>query len=371
MKYFIIAGEASGDLHGSNLIYELRSLDNGAQIRCWGGDKMEAAGGVLDEHYRNTAFMGFAEVIKNIFTIRKLFIKCKKNITSFDPDIIVFIDYPGFNLRMLPWAKKKGFRCAYYITPQVWAWHLSRIHVLGKYADQMISILPFEPDFFKKYGYVSHYAGHPLLDAIHKFIPNQAITEKYNNTSKPVIALLPGSRSQEIRAILPVMLASLDFDANTVIIAATGSVDKGIYEECLNAKPEYQKASLEFNQTYSVLSVADIALVGSGTATLETALFNVPQIVCYKGNPFSYAIAKKLVNIPFISLVNLIAGKKIVTELIQNELTVERLQSEIKILFTNRQNMLDAYKELHMILGKEGGASRRAAALIMEACGHR
>lgn len=371
MKYFIIAGEASGDLHGSNLIYELRSLDHGAEIRCWGGDKMEAAGGVLDEHYRNTAFMGFAEVIKNIFTIRKLFIKCKKNITSFNPDIIIFIDYPGFNLRLLPWAKKRGFRCAYYITPQVWAWHLSRIHILGKYADKMISILPFEPDFFKKYGYVSHYAGHPLLDAIHKFIPNQAITEKYSNPSKPVIALLPGSRSQEIRAILPVMLASLDFEANIVIIAGTDSVDAGIYAECLNAKPEYQKASLEFNQTYSVLSVADIALVGSGTATLETALFNVPQIVCYKGNPFSYAIAKKLVNIPFISLVNLIAGKKIVAELIQNEFTVDRLRSEIKILSTNRQQMLDAYKELHMILGKEGGASRKAASLIIEACGHR
>lgn len=371
MKYYIIAGEASGDLHGSNLIYELKSLDNEAEIRCWGGDKMEAAGGMLDEHYRNTAFMGFAEVIKNIFTIRKLFVKCKKNIASFHPDVIIFIDYPGFNLRLLPWAKKRGFRCVYYITPQVWAWHLSRIHILGKYADKLISILPFETDFFKKHGYVTHYVGHPLLDAIHKFTADAAITEKYKNTPKPIIALLPGSRTQEIRTILPVMLSSLDFEAYTLIVAGTNSVNADIYAECLNAKPEYQKANLEFNQTYSVLSIADFALVGSGTATLETALFNVPQIVCYKGNPFSYVIAKKLVNIPFISLVNLIAGRKIVTELIQNELTTEHLQSGMKHLIANRQQMLDAYKKLHNILGEEGGASRRAASIIMETCGHR
>jgi lipid-A-disaccharide synthase len=367
MKYFIIAGEASGDLHGSNLIYGLKSIDKETEVRCWGGGKMEAAGGILDEHYRNTAFMGFAEVVKNIFTIAKLFKKCKRNIISFNPDVIVFIDYPGFNLRMLPWAKKKGFKCVYYITPQVWAWHLSRIHVLGSYADKLISILPFEPDFFKKHGYISHYVGHPLLDAIKNFTPDITLTNTYRNRSKPIIALLPGSREQEIREILPVMLEALDFSAYTIVIAGTSAVSPDSYQKCLKARTEYQKADLVFNQTYSILSIADIALVGSGTATLETALFNVPQIVCYKGNRLSFAIAKRLVNIPYISLVNLIAEKKIVSELIQNDLTPEGLKAEISLLFTCRKQVLESYKALN--LGNDG-ASLRAAALIKEVCGY-
>lgn len=359
MKYYLIAGEASGDLHGSNLMKQLKASDPHAEFRFWGGDKMKAVGGEMAEHYRNTAFMGFLEVIKNLRAIFNFISTCKKDIAQFQPDVIILIDYPGFNLRIAKWAKQKNYKIVYYITPQVWAWHKSRVHDLGKYTDKLLVILPFEAAFFDKYGYTSTFVGHPLLDAIHQFKPDPTFKSRYN-INNDVIALLPGSRKQEIKLILPVMLRAIHHLKTSILLAGAPSISDELYMDILRQEKMESKVTLVRNETYDLLSIATMALVGSGTATLETALFKVPQIVCYKGSAFSYAIAKRLVNIKYISLVNLIAVKEVVKELIQDALTPENINEALEIIVKNRPKIIADYDDLVKKLGSIG-ASERAA----------
>lgn len=346
MKYYIIAGEASGDLHGSNLIKEIKKLDANANIRGWGGDKMQAAGATLAKHYKDLAFMGFAEVIKNLPAIMKNFKFCKEDIQNFQPDVIILIDYPGFNLRMAKWAhlqrsshRQKKYKTIFYISPQVWAWKENRVKTIKKNVDKMIVILPFEKEFYKKWNYDVAYVGHPLVDVIENF------KRKYFNTkpSANTIALLPGSRMQEIKAKLPIMLAaSKNFPEYNFVIAKAPSVEEEFYKKFLE---QYPNVDISDN-TYFLLMKATAALVTSGTATLETALFGVPEIVCYKAGSVSYAIAKRLVKLKFICLVNLIMNKEVVKELIQNKLTAENITKELhEILSDNfkRENIKTDY----------------------------
>ena len=363
MKYYLIAGEASGDLHGSNLIICLKKLDDKGIFRCWGGDKMQAAGATLVEHFCNMAFMGFVEVIKNIRTILGFFHVCKKDILEFKPDVLILLDYPGFNLRMAKWAKKQGIKVVYYITPQVWAWHKSRVHTLGKQTDLLLVILPFESSFFSKYGYKTTFVGHPLLDALSDFNPDTTTIDALL-PSKNILALLPGSRKQEIKTMLPIMLEAchdLDFQ---VVIAGAPSIDDALYHEIIeNAGFAFPPLIIR-NQTYTLLSLSQFALVSSGTATLETALFGVPQIVCYKGNAISYQIARKLIDLKYISLVNLIADKEVVKELIQNDLTPENLRKGLFNLKINAEKIKDDYRQIRQLLGKEGASQRAASEII-------
>lgn len=364
MKYYLIAGEASGDLHGSNLMKQLQILDPAADFRFWGGNKMLAVGGTMVEHYRNTAFMGFLEVIKNLSTILNFIKKCKKDIADFAPDVLILIDYPGFNLRIAKWAKPAGFKVVYYIVPQVWAWHKSRVHDLGKFTDQLLVILPFEKAFFKENGYETIYTGHPLLDEILVFKSNPDFETKYQ-IKKEIIALLPGSRMQEIKLILPMMLRAIKNKDYDIMLAGAPAIADDIYLQIIEKEQLTGKVILVRNQTYEILSRAKFALVGSGTATLETALFRVPQIVCYKGGKISYMIAKKLVDLKYISLVNLIARKEVVKELIQNDLTPDNINLALDDLTKNRQKVMDDYDQLIRDLGKEG-ASRHAAESILQ-----
>lgn len=363
MKYYLIAGEASGDLHGANLIKQLKHLDTEANIRCWGGDKMSQAGGIIIKHFRDLAFMGFVEVIKNLKTIISNLKFCKKDISDFIPDVLVLIDYPGFNLRIAKWAKKKGIKVVYYITPQVWAWHKSRVHDLGRHTDLLIVILPFEPAFFKRYGYTTLYVGHPLLDAIKDFNADSDTLNKLD-TEKPILALLPGSRKQEIKTMLPIMLEAAKHLPYQIVIAGAPAIDDHQYTDIIEKSLIRQKPIIIRNQTYTILSIAAFAFVSSGTATLETALFEVPQVVCYKGNAISYQIAKRLINLKYISLVNLIADKEVVKELIQNVLTAANLVTELKKLEITSTEIKAEYKKLKSLLG-DTGASRRAAEAIV------
>jgi lipid-A-disaccharide synthase len=363
MKYYIIAGEASGDLHGSNLIKELKKLDADANIRCWGGGLMEAAGGTVVKHYRDLAFMGFIEVIKNLPAIFNNLKFCKEDIQKFAPDVVVLIDYPGFNLRIAKWAKEQGFRVIYYISPQVWAWKESRVKLIKKVVDKMLVILPFEKEFFAKWDYKVEYVGHPLAQVINDFLtgpPRESLS------SKPVIAILPGSRRQEVATKLPVMLSvAKEYPDYQFIIAKAPSLEDSFYQELLK---EYPNTKTVKNQTYNLLSQAKAALVTSGTATLETALFGVPQVVCYKGSPISYHIAKRLIKIKYISLVNLIMDKPVVTELIQNDLTAENVSKELHaILFDKKriEQMEKDYYSLKNLLEQGGDASARAALEIV------
>lgn len=363
MKYYLIAGEASGDLHGSNLMKSLLQQDSNATFRYWGGDQMSQVGGVLIEHYRNMAFMGFVEVIKNLKTILGFIKKCKSDILTYQPDVLILIDYPGFNLRMAKWAKQKGFKVVYYITPQVWAWHKSRVHDLGKYTDRLLVILPFEAAFFKKYGYEAIYVGHPLLDAIENFIPDP-VFKSYSQKENKILALLPGSRTQEIKMMLPIMLESVQNADYEILLAGAPSVIDGLYIDIIEKMKMQHKVRLIRNQTYDILTVSDFALVSSGTATLETALFKVPQVVCYKGNSISYHIAKRLVDLKYISLVNLIADEEVIKELIQDNLTPQNLGKEIELLSIKQQTIKQDYEKLRLKLGNTG-ASRRAAQQIV------
>jgi len=368
MKYYIIAGEASGDLHGSNLIKALKSADREAQIRCWGGDLMEKAGGTLVKNYRETAFMGFLEVLLNIGAIFRNIRFCKQDIASFDPDRIIFIDYSGFNLRIAKWAKEKGFKTTYFISPQIWASREGRIKDIKRDIDQMLVILPFEKEFYEtKHQYPVEFVGHPLIDAIESMPAASEMdfrAEHQLDPDKPIIALLPGSRKQEIKNMLDVMLALVgDFPAYQFVIAGAPSLDSEEYETYLHGK----NVSLVYNQTYDLLRNAHAALVTSGTATLETALFHVPQVVCYKGSWISYQIAKRIITLDYISLVNLIMGKEIVTELIQGELNVKNLRKELALILegSQREAQLAAYDTLEKKLGG-GGASKKAAMLIVK-----
>ncbi len=368
MKYYIIAGEASGDLHGSNLIKALKTLDTEANIRCWGGDLMQDAGGTLVKHYKEMAFMGFLEVLMNLNAIFKNIKFCKEDITSFQPDAIIFIDYSGFNLRIAKWAKESGFKTNYYISPQIWASREGRIEKIKATVDHMYVILPFEKEFYeKKHGYPVNFVGHPLLDAISKRAELDEISfrEKYAlDVQKPIIALLPGSRKQEVQKMLAVMLSlTEDFLDYEFVIAGAPSLDREFYEPFLKGK------NVKFlnNRTYDLLSIATAALVTSGTATLETALFKVPQVVCYKANWISYQIAKRIITLKYISLVNLIMDKEVVKELIQDDLTKKGLKKELEKILTGntRAAQLEAYSALIAKLGGEG-ASEKAANLIIE-----
>ena len=367
MKYYIIAGEASGDLHGSNLIKELKKLDASATIRCWGGDKMQQAGGELVKHYRDLAFMGFWEVIKNIFTILRNLKFCKKDIEQFQPDTLILIDYPGFNLRIAKWAKQKGLRIIYYISPQVWAWKENRVKMMKETIDKMIVILPFEKAYFKtKWNWEVEYVGHPLVEVIESSklkVENEPLT--FNLQPSTIVALLPGSRKQEILKKLPVMLeVSKAFPSYQFIVAKAPGVDDYFYSSLLDP---YNNVSAVSGKTYDLLMQARAALVTSGTATLETALFAVPEVVCYKGSFLSYEIGRRLVKVKFISLVNLIMDKLVVKELIQHEMNVTNLKNELQELLTNEKRIAELkkdYSDLKDLLSEKGNASARAAQLI-------
>ncbi len=376
MQYYIIAGEASGDLHGSNLIKELRKLDAAAVIRCWGGEKMEAAGATLVKHYRDLAFMGFIEVIKNLRTIFRNIDFCKKDILENKPDVLVLIDYPGFNLRIAKWAKRQGIKIIYYISPQVWAWKENRVKGIKESVDKMLVILPFEKDFYKKWHYEVEYVGHPLVEVIEEFgIRNLELPDQNTATTSPnsqlqipnsgIVALLPGSRQQEILKKLPIMLeVAKYFPSYQFVVAKAPGLDENFYNVLL---APYNNVSTVVNKTYELLAQSKAALVTSGTATLETALFAVPEVICYKGSSISYQIAKRLVKIKYIGLVNLIMDKEVVKELIQDDLTVENLKKELETLLNSKEKqeqLKNDYAALKNLLSRGGHASANAAKSI-------
>src|SRR5258705_6398197 len=370
MKYYIIAGEASGDLHGSNLIKELKKLDTSSRFRCWAGDKMQQAGSELVKHYRDLAFMGFWEVIKNIFTILRNLSFCKKDIEKFQPDTLILIDYPGFNLRIAKWAKKNDIRIIYYISPQVWTWKENRVKMMKQCIDKMIVILPFEKDYFKnKWNWEVEYVGHPLVEVIES---EKLKVKSQKLSDKEIVALLPGSRKQEILKKLPVMLeVSKSFPSYQFIVAKAPGVNDDFYSSLLAS---YKNVSAVSGKTYELLMQAKAALVTSGTATLETALFGVPEAVCYKRSFLSYEIGRRLVKVKFISLVNLIMDRLVVKELIQNDMNVKNLQHELHELLTNEQRkeqLKKDYADLKNILSEKGpdgyrDASAKAAQLIFD-----
>lgn len=369
-RYYIIAGEASGDLHASNLVRELKKQDPAANFRGWGGDLMQEAGVEIVKHYRDLAFMGFAEVVSNLRTIMRNIKFCKEDITTYKPDAIIFVDYPGFNLRIASWAKKQRIRTIYYISPQIWAWNESRIKTIKQSVDKLLVILPFEEEYFKKWDYTVEYVGHPLVNVIEKAKDSiQQIPLEVGSplNEKNIIALLPGSRKQEIIKKLPVMLeASKQFPDHRFIIAKASSLDDQFYDQFLG---DYKHVRSIRHKTYELLAASKAALVTSGTATLETALFDVPQVVCYKGSTVSYLIARNLVKVKYISLVNLIMDRPVVKELIQNELTTDNVVNELKkILFdtANIQRMRQDYHALRLKLEKKGNASATAAHSIIE-----
>jgi lipid-A-disaccharide synthase len=363
MKYYIIAGEASGDLHGSNLIKELKKLDAAASIRCWGGDLMQAAGGEIVKHYRDLAFMGFIEVVSNLRTIFQNLKFCKEDILRFKPDALILIDYPGFNLRIAEWAKKQGLKVIYYISPQVWAWKENRVKMMKECIDKMLVILPFEKEYYKnRWNWEVEYVGHPLVEVIE----NHKLQATGHEPAKPVVALLPGSRKQEIAKKLPIMLeAGKSFPAYQFIIAQAPSLDDSFYE---TFTAPYPNVSSVKNKTYDLLLQSKAALVTSGTATLETALFGVPEVVCYKGSPISYQIARRLIKVKYISLVNLIMDKLVVNELIQDELTPKNLEKELNGLLADENrigSLKKDYDELKHLLTQGGNASAKAARSIV------
>jgi lipid-A-disaccharide synthase len=367
MKYYLISGEASGDLHGSKLILEIRRLDHAAHIRCWGGDLMQQAGGELVSHYKERAFMGFLEVFLNLRKIMGFMKRCKKDLLEFNPDIVVFIDYPGFNIPVAQFAKKNGYKTLYYISPQVWAWKESRVKTLRQVIDKMLVILPFEKDFYAKWDYEVEYVGHPLVQIIEEF---RSLHPELAPPANRTIAMLPGSRMQEIRKKLPIMLATTSyFPQCRFLVAQAPSIEATFYQEMIG---DHKNVELIQGQTYSILMQAHAALVTSGTATLETALFQVPEVVCYKGSKVSYEIAKRLIKVKYISLVNLIVDKPAVKELIQDDLTAENLKTELEKLLFNEEHIVKLkldYSKLWDILGKGGPASANAARFVVELAG--
>ncbi|NRT13334.1 lipid-A-disaccharide synthase [Flavobacterium sp. 14A] len=367
MKYYIIAGEASGDLHGSNLIKQILLKDAQAEIRCWGGDLMQQAGATLVSHYKERAFMGFAEIIKNLSSVLKFIDTCKKDIAAFSPDALIFIDNSGFNLRIAKWAKPAGFKTFYYISPQVWASRPGRVETIKKTVDHMYVVLPFVKPFYEKYKYHVDYVGHPLIDAIQsrEKIDEASFKQQHGLDQKPIIALLPGSRKQEISSMLSGMLSVVnDFPEYQFVIAGAPSQDYEFYATFITNK------NIKFisNKTYDLLNIATAALVTSGTATLETALFKVPEVVCYKGSWLSYQIAKRIITLKYISLVNLVMDEEVVTELIQENFNYKNIKKELgKILDRSyRQKLLSKYTILEQKLGGVGASEKTASLIISE-----
>jgi lipid-A-disaccharide synthase len=364
MKYYLVAGEASGDLHGANLMKALKDADTEATFRYFGGDKMQKEGGTLVKHYADMAFMGFTEVLLNLRTILKNLKRCKQDLLDYDPDVLILIDFPGFNLKIAEFAKRNGIKVCYYISPKVWAWNQKRVLKIKKVVDKMFCILPFEVAFYKGWDMDIDYVGNPLLDEIAAFNPDPNFMAEVGATDKQIIALLPGSRKQEIERLLPVMLSLTDqYPAQQFIIAGAPSFNAAYYATFIGDKP----VKLLFGRTYDLLHVAHVAVVASGTATLETALFHVPQVVVYKGGTISIAIARMLIKIRFISLVNLIMDREVVQELIQEQCNSEILSSVVNSLISgaSREKMLSNYKELSDLMGKPG-ASARTASLVLQ-----
>jgi lipid-A-disaccharide synthase len=362
MKYYLIAGEASGDLHAANLMRELKVVDTNAQFRFWGGNKMQAQGGELIKHYKDLAFMGFAEVVMNLRTILRNISFCKKDILAYQPDVVILVDYPGFNLRIAKFLKKQGIKVFYYISPQIWAWKEGRVHGIKKTVDKMYVILPFEEAFYKKWNYLVDFVGHPLLDALAQRRPDGQFLQRNGLSNKPLIALLPGSRKQEIQRMLPILLSVVHrFPEYDFVVAGLSHIEPKFYEQAAKNQPY----KLVTDQTYALLEHSQAALVTSGTATLETALLNIPQVVCYKGGTLSYLIAKQVIKVPYIALVNLIMDRKVVEELIQNDLTESRLETTLNELLqpAKRTQMHQDYGLLRKKLGGPG-ASARAAQLM-------
>ena len=363
MRYFLLAGEASGDLHGSGLVRALRETDGQAEIQCWGGDRMEDAGAVVLKHYKELAFMGFVEVLLNLGTIMANFRRAKKSILEFRPDALILIDYPGFNLRMAKWAHKQGIPVHYYISPQLWAWKEGRIETVRNYVDRMYVILPFEKQWYEQRGVDVEYVGHPLLEAISAY----RRTHGASPVRKELVGLLPGSRQQEIKKMLPVMLEAAKMRSDLpFVIARAPHIPDTLYDQLIR-KANATNVTLSTTSSYDVLSSSSAALTTSGTATLETALFGVPQVVCYKGSQLSFEIAKRLIKVPFISLVNLIAGKPVVEELIQENVNPDRLRIALDNILDKetRSFIMEAYNEIESKLN-EGGASQLVAEKIVE-----
>lgn len=363
-KIYIIAGEASGDLHGSNLVHAMNKISPGLIWRGWGGSKLESEGVQIDVRYEEANFMGFIEVVKNLPRILRLFKITKTNILEFLPDALILIDYPGFNLRMARWAKQHNIPVYYYIAPQVWAWKESRVNIIRSCVKKLFVILPFEKAYFKKHNIDAEYYGHPLLKYVQEFKADKEFRKKNNLDNKSIIALLPGSRTQEIKTMLPIYLQALNKECKHQIVIAGLPQHKEIYDDIRSSIG--LKTSVVYNDTYNLLANSRIALVTSGTATLETALFKLPQVVCYKGNAVSYQIAKRLVKVPFISLVNLIMERKIISELIQNDLTPDNIRKELYSLITpdTRRQLLQDYSQLHERLNHDGSVNELAQRII-------
>ncbi len=367
MKYYLIAGEASGDLHGSNLMKEILKQDPQAEFRFWGGDLMQEQGGTLVRHYRELAFIGFVEVLANLRTVLRNLRQCKKDVEAYRPDVLVLIDFPGFNLKIAEFAKAKGMKVCFYISPKIWAWNQKRVHRIKKAVDRMLCILPFELDFYKRFDFDADYVGNPLMDAIDSYPYNPEFLVRHGLEGKKYIALLPGSRRMELEKIFPEMLrVRKHFPGYAFVIAGAPGLDPSYYERFGLTKED----RIVFGQTYDILKHAHAALVTSGTATLETALFRVPQVVCYKANSLSVGIARMLVKIRFISLVNLIADREVVRELIQEDCSEARISTELqKILGDSdeRTQMLKDYEELAQKIGPAGASARAAAVILQEA----
>jgi lipid-A-disaccharide synthase len=365
MKYYLVAGEASGDLHGANLMKALKEQDKAAEFRFFGGDLMQAEGGILVKHYADMGYMGFLEVALNLNQILKNLKFCREDIAAWQPDALVLIDFPGFNLRIAEFAKKKGLLVCYYISPKIWAWNQKRVLKIKRIVDHLFCILPFEVDFYKQWNMKVDYVGNPLLDAVAAFKPKVDFLKENEIGDKKIIALLPGSRRQEISLILPEVLeVTENYPEYQFIIAGAPSFNQQYYDQFIGEK----NIPVIFNSAYDILSVAEAAIVTSGTAVLETALFHVPQVVVYKGSAISVAVARLVVKIRFISLVNLIMDKQVMKELIQNDCNRQTIGAELDAILNDnryRQQMLDAYADLDKKMGKPG-ASARTAKLIIE-----
>lgn len=368
MKYFIIAGEQSGDLHGSNLVRELVIADNKAEIVCWGGDLMEAEGAKLLMHYRKTAFMGFIVVLKNLGAIAANLRLCKKQILEFNPDVVILIDYPGFNLRIAEFAKKSGLKVFYYISPKFWAWNEKRVRKIKRFVDKMFIIFPFETSFYKKHDIEVEYRGNPLVDETERRLSampaREVLMKEFSPDGTPVIAILAGSRRHEVEAILPPMIRVIeDFPGYRFILAGVRNLPDDLYQKIVSDRP----VTIVRDKTYEILCICDAALVASGTATLETALFNAPQVVCYKGDFFSMLIAWIVIKVKYISLVNLIMDSEVVTEIMGYSLNRKNISRELKAVLKGgerRDKMLSDYSLLRQKLGPAGASGRVAREMV-------